>query len=268
MSRNTATRDLVISRRTALLGAFATAITAPLVLQPAGAAHSAGESAMGSPVEPAAGLSTTWILASGDQFRPGTPPDEMTTASEIAAVKREMSRLDDAGRDRIAYWDAGSPGSRWNEIALQHISLASMPATGAYRVMALVNGAIHDATVAIWDAKYAWNRPRPALTDGSIRPLLPTPASPSYPSEHAATAAAAAAVLGCLFLADTATFERLSREAASSRVAAGVAFPSDVSTGLALGYQVGRLYVEHARADGLDTAFDNATPPGRGRRST
>ncbi|MEZ4659658.1 MAG: phosphatase PAP2 family protein [Caldilineaceae bacterium] len=51
-----------------------------------------------------------------------------------------------------------------------------------------------DAIVA-WDAKYAYNRPRPS----GITPLIVEPASPSYPSEHAAAAGAAATVLAYLF---------------------------------------------------------------------
>jgi hypothetical protein len=70
------------------------------------------------------------------------------------------TELDAAALDRIAYWDAGAPGYRWNEIALGH-SVAARLSVPFYRVMALLNVAISDATVAAWDAKYAYNRPRP-----------------------------------------------------------------------------------------------------------
>jgi membrane-associated phospholipid phosphatase len=52
------------------------------------------------------------------------------------------------------------------------------------RNFALLNVAIHDATVAAWDPKYVYQRPRPAVADPSIPTAVPTPDSPSYPSEQ------------------------------------------------------------------------------------
>src|SRR5438874_10575761 len=106
-----------------------------------------------------------------------------------------------AARDQVSYWDSGAPGYRWNEIAIAQ-GLKDGIAIAAYRVLALVNVAIYDATVATWDAKYAFNRPRPSETDASLSTLLPIPSSPSYPSEHAAAAGAASAVLAYLFPKD------------------------------------------------------------------
>ncbi len=66
---------------------------------------------------------------------------------------------------------------------------------GNYRMMALLNVAIYEATVAAWDSKFAHNRRRPSEVDPNFKSALPNPRSPSYPSEHAATAGAAAVVL-------------------------------------------------------------------------
>jgi hypothetical protein len=49
----------------------------------------------------------------------------------------------------------------------------------------------YDATVAAWNAKYTYNRPRPSELDPSLTTMVPNPRSPSYPSEHVAVAAAA-----------------------------------------------------------------------------
>ena len=49
----------------------------------------------------------------------------------------------------------------------------------AYRMLALVNVAICDATVAAWDAKYAYNRPRPSEADPSLTTVVLNPRSPS-----------------------------------------------------------------------------------------
>ena len=69
-------------------------------------------------------------------------------------------------------------------------------------MLALVNVAIYDATIAAWDAKYVYNRPRPSEADPTLTTVVPNPNSPTYPSEHAAAAGAASTVLGYLFPKD------------------------------------------------------------------
>ncbi len=124
-----------------------------------------------------------------------------------------------------------------------------------------MNGAIYDATIAAWDAKYTYNRPRPAVTDAELKTAIPTPNSPSYPDEHAVTARAAATVLAYLFPDDAEHFSELATEAADSRVMAGVAYPSDIAAGLELGGEVGKLFIEYAKTDGSNAEFDPATMP-------
>ena len=95
--------------------------------------------------------------------------------------------------------------------------------------------AIYDATIAAWESKYFYNRPRPSEADATLPTALPTPRSPSYPSEHAAAAGAAATVLSYFFPDEASSFQAMAEEAAQSRVLAGVQFPSDSSAGLELG---------------------------------
>jgi membrane-associated phospholipid phosphatase len=211
-------------------------------------------------IEPTAGSWTTWVLSAGDQLRPDAPPDGAATQQELGELTALAAEGDTAALDRISYWDAGSPGYRWNEIAMQH-AITSRMSVPSYRVMALLNVAIYDATIAAWDAKYVYDRPRPAAADPSLVTAVPTPASPSYPSEHAVTAGAAAAVLTYLFPDEAQTFADLAAEAAHSRVLAGVQYPSDAAAGLELGMQVGELVVAWAKADGSDAAFDPTSLP-------
>src|SRR5260221_8564789 len=75
----------------------------------------------------------------------------------------------------------------------------NVPAPLFTRGMALLSVAIYDATVAAWDSKYAYNRPRPNAADKTINPLVAVPNSPSYPSDHAVAAGAASVVLAYLF---------------------------------------------------------------------
>jgi membrane-associated phospholipid phosphatase len=121
--------------------------------------------------------------------------------------------------------------------------------------------AIYDALVATWDAKYTFNRRVPYKVDSRLRALARDPGVPSYPSEHAAAAGAAATVLAYAFpLAGRAYFDSLAARAGQSRVAAGLAWPSDVQAGLALGRAVGEAVVARARADGSDLPWNGVLP--------
>jgi membrane-associated phospholipid phosphatase len=213
-----------------------------------------------APIEPDAGTWKTWLLSSGDQFRPAAPPDEAATAAERADLATMAADRDAEALERIAYWDAGAPGYRWNEIATKETVTGGL-GPASYRVMALLNAAIYDATIAAWEAKYAFQRARPPLTEPDRMSAIPMPASPSYPSVHAATAAAASAVLAALFPDGAARFMALAQEAADSRVMAGVAYPSDIDAGLELGRSVGELFVARAASDGSDAEFDLKTMP-------
>src|SRR5207253_2274052 len=107
------------------------------------------------------------------------------------------------------------------------------------RILSLVNVAMYDAMVAAWDAKVAYRRTAPAEADPRVKALVDGDGTSSYPSQHAAAAAAAAAVLSYLFPNDdTLRFHAMEREAGDSRVAAGVAYRSDVDAGYAIGRAV------------------------------
>ncbi len=101
--------------------------------------------------------------------------------------------------------------------------------------MALLSIAISDATVAAWDAKYTFNRPRPSELDGTLRTVLSDPRGPSYPSERAVVAGAASGIPTYLFPDDAPVFTAAAEQAGVSRLMAGVEYPSDVTAGLTLG---------------------------------
>jgi membrane-associated phospholipid phosphatase len=247
-----------LSRRAALRGLGGAGMAAALGLAAPRALNA--EDAPTAMIEPNAGTWKTWLLTSGNQLRPAAPPDGAAANDELAELEAMAADRDAAALDRIAYWDAGSPGYRWNEVAM-HETVMNGSRLDSYRLMALLNAAIYDATIATWDAKYAYNRARPAIADPDLDTAIPTPNSPSYPDEHAATAGAAAAVLSYVYPDDEERFRSLAEEAAASRVEAGVAYPSDTAAGLALGQEVGRLAVEYAKSDGADAVFDITQMP-------
>lgn len=210
-------------------------------------------------IAPEAAHWQTWVLAASDALRPAPPPDAAATAAELAQLQALNAHVDAEMLASITYWDAGAPPYRWVELGLNKYS-SGPPNPRVSRALALLNIAIYDAIIATWDAKYAYNRPRPH----GVTALIAMPNSPSYPSAHAAAAGAAATVLSYLFPDDAATFSALAEEAAQSRVAAGVNYPSDVATGLALGNAVGEKVVEFGMADGSDAEWTGEAPTGPG----
>src|SRR5436309_14368280 len=122
---------------------------------------------------------------------------------------------------------------------------------------------MYDATVAAWDSKYTYNRPRPSELDPTLKTRLPTPRSPSYPSEHAATAAAAAGVLAYFFPAEAASFQSLAEEAGKSQLYAGLQFPTDYMAGMDLGRRVAERVIERARQAGSDGVWTGTVPTGK-----
>jgi membrane-associated phospholipid phosphatase len=215
------------------------------------------------PVEPQAGTWKTWVLTSGSQLRLPAPPDAAATQAELAQLRALATQRDAAALEKVAYWDLGAPTMRWNQLAIDESLKAGLNARGV-RAMALLDVAMYDATVAAWDSKYTYNRQRPAEFDPSLTTLVATPRSPSYPSEHAVTAGAAVAVLSYLFPSDASFFEQQATEATTSRLVAGVQYPSDVTAGLELGRAVGALVVARAKSDGSDAKWNGVMPTGPG----
>ncbi len=223
--------------------------------------------AQSQPVEPKAGQWKTWVLASGDQMRLPAPPAAAATASELQWLRGFIASGTQGALDQIAYWDSGSPGYRWIEMTITDYVKPIGSSVFATRALGIMGAAIYDATIAAWDTKYAYNRPRPNEVDPTIRPLVSYPNSPSYPSEHAVVAGAASVVLGYLVPSKAQDYVSLAEEAARSRLFAGTQYPSDVLAGLQLGRAIGALMVSRAQADGSDAVWTGSVPtdPGKWR---
>jgi hypothetical protein len=182
----------------------------------------------------------------------------------LTAVQALSAQRDQAALDRISYWDSGAPPYRWIQRSVKYMEDHGVAGNRAGRLLGLLTTAMYDGTIAAWDAKYAFNRPRPSDLDPSVAAINP-PASPSYPEERAVVAGAAATVLTYAFPNDSDMFRAWADEAAQSRVEAGVAFPSDTADGLTLGQQVGQKAVDWGRADGSDAVWTGTVPDQPGK---
>ena len=216
----------------------------------------------------------TWVLAGANVVRPPEPPargsaQEAAEVDEIVRLQAERTARTDSV---IRAW-SGDPGAVWSRIAIDRLDFywpllpdvrIATPARAA-RITALLHVAIYDATVAVWDAKYTFNRRAPGRGSRGVRALTIFDDTPSYPSEHAAVAAAAAMILSYAFpLDDTASFTRRAREAAESRIVAGAAYRSDVDAGWTLGRAVAQRVLDRAMLDGAAEQWTGTIPTGIG----
>jgi len=175
-----------------------------------------------------------------------------------------------AEQTEIALCGAEPPLPMWNRVAR---SVSAERQTGLVenaRLFALLNLAMVDATIAVWDSKYTYRFWRPvtaiplADTDGNDAteadpawtPLRPTPIHPEYPSAHASVSTAAAKVLTGFFGNHTAfttatstcpagvvrsydSFQAMADEIGDSRIYIGFHFRTSIRDGAHIGRHVG-----------------------------
>src|SRR5215475_5420908 len=133
---------------------------------------SSAQMAAGS-IEPGAGGWRTWVLASGKELRLAPPPDAQATAAELQELRALAGRRDAAALARIRYWDFWSPAHRWNELLIDTRVAQNRFGSDGYRAFTMLNVAIHDALIAAWDSKYAYNRHRPGEAEPQLAAALP-----------------------------------------------------------------------------------------------
>ncbi|AUD03707.1 phosphatase PAP2 family protein [Spirosoma pollinicola] len=212
-------------------------------------------------IDQRAGSWKTWVIPSGEAYRLPPPPNATATLSEEKELLTAQRQRDSAAIQRINYWNAGAPGYRW-QTAIEKLNNGFPPAW--IRGKALMNIAIYDATVAAWQTKYTYHRPRPSTRNKALIPYLTNLDSPSYPCEHAVAAGAASAILGYLFPAKADSIRQVAEQACRSRVLAGVVYPSDSKAGFELGQRVAQAVIALAKTDGADAVWDGKRPTGTG----
>jgi membrane-associated phospholipid phosphatase len=206
-------------------------------------------------VEPTAGTWKTWFITSGKDYRLPAPS---SYKSEIAEVLTRQKNSDAETKQQIVFWNAGSPGYRWQEMMNKLWAVD----TGRYGALAnmLLGAATYDATIAAWDTKYAYKRPRPFVADDRIKVYTIKPESPSYPCEHSVAAGVAVTILAHFYPAMADSVKKLAQQLMDSRIAAGVAFPSDTRAGFDLGKRIAEKEIETTK-DFVSTAvWDGKVP--------
>jgi hypothetical protein len=206
-------------------------------------------------VEPQAGNWKTWFITSGKDYRLPAPSSYKNEIPEVLARQRN---LDTKTNQQIIFWNAGSPGYHWQEMMNKLWAVD----TGRYGALAnmLLGVAIYDAIIAAWDTKYAYKRPRPFVADNKIKIYTVKPESPSFPCENSVAAGVAVTIFSHFYPAMADSVKRLAQQQMDSRVAAGVAFPSDTRAGFELGKKIAEIEIEKTK-DYVSTAvWDGKVP--------
>jgi hypothetical protein len=152
-----------------------------------------------------------FALESQDQFRSPPPPDidssEYTEAyQEVKEVGRYQSETRTADQTHLALWWKDFAESSHNRLARDLVQREQIDLVDAARLFAMLNIAIFDAYVNVFDNKFYYNHWRPytairwAENDGNPHTIADrswdnthrhTYAFPSYPSAHGSACAAA-----------------------------------------------------------------------------
>ncbi len=208
--------------------------------------------------ETGAGSWKTWFISSGKEHRLPAPASYKDEITKVIAIQKN---IDSSGWQQIRFWNAGSPGYRWHEM----MNRLWQTDTGRHGALAnmLLAAAIYDATIAAWDTKYAYDRPRPFAADKRINAHAPKQESPSYPCEHSVAAGVAVAVFSHFYphLADSVS--KMAERAMTSRVAAGSAFPSDTRAGFELGKGIALKEIEHTKQYVSKEVWNGIIPTGQ-----
>jgi hypothetical protein len=225
---------------------------------------------------------TPFGLARADQFRSEPPPaltssrytrafNEVKTVGAVNSTERPPDRSNVA----LLYAAIAAPAV-WNTVTSQILADEHASLSEQARVFALVNMALSDAGVAVFDTKYHYVfwRPETAIhladtddnprtvADPSFVPFITTPCFPSYPSAHGTLSNAAREVLDRLYgdhhpsitissatLGITLSYRTLraiTDDIADARVYGGIHFRFDQDEGAEQGRQVGEYIYRHS----------------------
>jgi len=167
---------------------------------------------------------TPFALRSPEQFLPDPPPP--LTSEQYAQDFNEVKLLGSMTStvrtpeqtETAKFWQDDTPAAIWNRVADDLAQQCDGSMLRNARILALMNIALADATIAIWNAKNTYDTWRPitaiqqAASDGNPdtspdpnwTPLLVTPAFQEYPAGHPGVSNAAASVLARIYGDDTA----------------------------------------------------------------
>jgi len=238
------------------------------------------------------GFVRPFCMSTSAEFRPPGPPplgsaQYAADYNEVKAFGAAIHSVRTDEQSEIAlFWADGAgtetPPGHWNSIAQRVGAALGNTLEENARLFALLNLAMADAAICVWDAKYAYDNWRPvtAIRNGDLdgnpatapdptwSSFIVTPPFPDYISGHSAFSGAASAVLARFYGTDHIPFSigsdflpgvtrafpgfsAAAAEAAASRLYGGIHFRTAIQDGLQAGLDIGAwAYTDYLRPKG------------------
>lgn len=232
------------------------------------------------PVNGAAGTWLPFALTDPAQFRPNGPrpithPRYVDDFDEVRAFGSATGSLRTPAQTLSALWHVELAPPAFNRIARDETLANGLDLMASARLFALLNIAMADATMSVFEAKYAFQYWRPitairgadadanpkTTADPAWTPFLNTPPHPEYPSAHSVIQAAGIQVLESVFgqnyafKTTSASVPGVTRTFASfhdygidgglARIYGGIHFRTAVEEGTRQGRQIGNWILEN-----------------------
>ncbi|WP_082233157.1 vanadium-dependent haloperoxidase [Halobacillus massiliensis] len=172
-------------------------------------------------------------------------PKKIDFYEELKEVKYTLNHLTKEQKKIAIYYGSGVPTKQWSPVIDRLIDTYNVSPTYAARILAVVQAAVNDTMMVVWDMKYKWDTARPDQYDQKLRTILCTPRFPTYPSGHATMSGCSEVVLSYFFPSEAKKLKKIAEDDAVSRLYAGVHFPSDNEEGIKLGRYIGHIIVQH-----------------------
>lgn len=234
-------------------------------------------------------------IESADQFRLDAPPaltsprytrdyNEVKQVGSVNSTERPPDRADVA-----RFYAVVTPVGVFNPAARQLSAARGTTLSENARTFALLNMAISDGAVAVFDTKYHYNfwRPETAIRftgdddnsrtdpDFAFTPFIVTPCFPGYPSAHGALSGAAREVLERIFSPATESItlsnpampgitlnytklRQITDDISDARVYGGIHYRFDQDEGAELGRKVGE-YILKNHLEPARSCLDNTS---------
>ena len=171
-------------------------------------------------------------------------PDNFNFDASLIIVKNVLKHLTPQQCQIAEYWGEGPATKQWTPIIDRLIDTYGFSPVRAARVLAAVQAGINDAFMVTWYFKYLWDVPRPNQLDQRLVTAICTPKFPTYPSGHSVISGTAEVILSYFFPPEAEKLRALAEENGISRLYGGVHFIEDITEGLRLGRQIGRIIVD------------------------
>lgn len=173
-------------------------------------------------------------------------PKQVDFNEELEVVQKAQNNITEEQKKIAEYWAKSVPIETIAPIALALIKTYGVNPPRSSRIMSILTKGINDAFVLTWYLKYKWDVARPIQLDQELNPYSTTPQFPAYPSGHSVISGAAAEIMSYYFPQEREKLMKIAEEASISRLFGGVHFPSDLTEGIKLGKQIGRIVIEQA----------------------